>query len=248
MKLNYTMVSETGLRRTNNEDAVLFVKPEKPWIEQSLGILAVVSDGMGGYERGEKASAMVVDLLQKVYYKDVGPPEEKLRRAAINVNNAIAIEGFTSSIKMGATCTATVILDDQIVVLHIGDSRCYLFKNGALQQITQDHTAANEMARSESLNASERTLLFNPHALTKAMGIKFFNSCQADVFPVKNDLVAGDRILLCSDGVFLHIENDELNEILQERQPIKATSNKMVKLILQRGALDNFSFILIEVE
>lgn len=248
MKLNYTMVSETGLRRTNNEDAVLFVKPEKPWIEQSLGIMAVVSDGMGGYERGEKASAMVVDVLQKVYYKDVGQPEEKLRRAAIKANNAVAIEGFTSSIKMGATCTAAIILKDQLVVLHIGDSRCYIHKNGSLQQITQDHTAANEMARSESLNASERTMLFNPHALTKAMGIKLFNSCQADVFSLKNDLVAGDRILLCSDGLYLHIKDDELNKILLEKQPLKATTDKMVKLILQRGALDNFSFILIEVE
>lgn len=242
------MVSETGLRRTNNEDAVLFVKPEKPWIEQSLGIMAVVSDGMGGYERGEKASAMVVDVLRKVYYKDIGQPEEKLRQAGIKANNAVAIEGFTSSIKMGATCTAMVILEDQLFVLHIGDSRCYLQKGGELRQITHDHTAANEMARSASLNTSEQTMLFNPHALTKAMGIKFFNSCQADVFALKNDLVAGDRILLCSDGVYLHIDNDELNEILQEKQPIKATTDKMVKLILQRGALDNFSFILIEVE
>lgn len=248
MKLNYTMVSETGLRRTNNEDAVAFIKPEKPWIEQSMGILAIVSDGMGGYERGEKASAMVVDILSKIYYKGVGPPAETLRQAAIQVNNAVALEGQTTAGKMGATCTALVLLKDELHFLHIGDSRGYFFKNGRLTQMTKDHTAANEMAESASLRNSERTLLFNPHALTKAMGVKFTSTCEADVFSVPNTLEKGDRILLCSDGLYLHIQNEELNEILQEKLPLKKTTDKLVKLILQRGAMDNFSFVLIEYE
>lgn len=248
MKLAYTMVSETGLRRTNNEDAVAFVKPDRPWIENSLGQLAIVSDGMGGYERGEKASAMVVDLLKESYYQGVGSPADKLRDAAIKVNNAVVMEGYASAQKMGATCTAVALLKDHLYCLHIGDSRCYLFQNGKLSQITTDHTAANELAKSASLRSSDQTLLFNPHALTKAMGVKFSNHCEADVFEVKNTLQSGDRILLCSDGLFLHVPNDELNEIMQQRKPLKETTDLLVKLVLQRGAKDNFSFILIEYE
>lgn len=248
MKLNYSMVSETGLRRSNNEDAVLFYKPEKPWIEQSMGTLAVVSDGMGGYARGEKASAMAVDVLKDVYYNGVGSPEEKLKKAAVEVNNAIANEGIASGKRMGTTCTAVVVLKDQFYFLHIGDSRCYFFQDGTLSQKTTDHTAANEMAQSASLRSSEQTMYFNPHALTKAMGMELIEICHADVFAVPNTLEKGDRILLCSDGLFLHVKDHELQDILQKNLPLKDTTDMLVKMVTQRGAQDNFSFIIMQYE
>lgn len=248
MKLSYNMVSETGLKRTNNEDAVLFYAPEKPWIEQSMGTLAVVSDGMGGYARGEKASAMVVELLKEAYFTGVGSPEDKLREAAVSVNNAIAEEGLASAQKMGATCTALVMLEDRCFLLHVGDSRCYFFQEGQLRQITSDHTAANELATSTALRNSEQTMLFNPHALTKAMGMGAITDCHGDVFGVPNDLEAGDRILLCSDGLYLHVKTDELQQILRKQLSLKETRDRLVKLVMQRGARDNFSFILIERE
>lgn len=248
MKLVHSMVSETGLRRTNNEDAILFVKPDKPWIEQCLGSLAVVSDGMGGYERGEKASAMVVEMLSKEYFKGVGEPGEKLRQAAIEANNIVAIEAISSSQKMGATCTAMAILEERLYFLHIGDSRGYILKNAELQQLTQDHTAAKEMARSASMRHSEQTLLFNPHALTKAMGVKFSHTCEADVFSIENKLEKGDRIILCSDGLYLHVKDEELSLVLQQKIPLKEITDQLVKMVLQRGAADNFSFILLEYE
>lgn len=242
------MVSQTGLRRTNNEDAVLWMTPGKPWVEQCLGTLAIVSDGMGGYQRGEKASAMVVDVLSKHYFKDVGQPADRLREAALKANNAVAIEAIASSQKMGATCTALVMLKEQLHFLHIGDSRGYILHRGELVQMTRDHTAANEMTGSASMRHSEQTLLFNPHALTKAMGVEVSNSCQADVFSVKNRLEKGDRILLCSDGLYLHLKDEELALILQQKNSLKEITDQMVKLVLQRGAADNFSFILIEYE
>ncbi len=248
MKLNYSMVSETGLRRSNNEDAVLFYKPEKPWIEQSMGILAVVSDGMGGYARCEKASAMAVDILKDVYYKGVGSPGETLQKAGVEVNNTIAHEGIASEQKMGATCTAMVALKDRLYFLHIGDSRCYIFQNGTLSQVTDDHTVANEMAQSAALRNSEQTMLFNPHALTKAMGMELVDTCQADVFSIDNTLEKGDRIILCSDGLFLHVKDHELEEILQQKLLLKETTDKLVKIVMQRGAQDNFSFIMMQYE
>lgn len=248
MKLVYSMVSETGLRRANNEDAVLFVKPDKPWREQCLGTLAIVSDGMGGYERGEKASAMVVEVLSRDYYQGVGQPAEKLQKAAIKANNTLALEAISSSRRMGATCTALAILEDYLHFLHIGDSRAYILKNGELTQMTNDHTGANEMAHSAAMRHSENTVLFNPHALTRAMGVEVSATCAADQFSVKNNLTPGDRILLCSDGLLLHIGDEELRLILQQKKPQKEITDQMVKLILQRGAMDNFSFILIEYE
>lgn len=246
MTLSYSIVSETGLQRSNNEDAVLFYEPVKPWIAQSMGVLAVVSDGMGGYSRGEKASAMAVELLKTKYFNTVGSPEETLKQAAIEVNNAIVQEAIASGTRMGTTCTAMVFLKDKLYFLHIGDSRCYLFQQNTLKQITTDHTAANEIARSASLRSSDQTMLYNPHALTKAMGIEPSDTCTADVFFTTNNLIKGDRILLCTDGLFLHIQNDELEAIFQQKLSLKETSDKLVKTVMQRGARDNFSFILIE--
>lgn len=247
MNLSHLTVSETGLRRTNNEDAVLFEKPEKPWLAQSLGTLAVVSDGMGGYQRGEKASALVVEVLRDEYFRGMGTPAEKLRDAAVKANNAVAIEAKISGLKMGATCTAAVICEDHIHFMHIGDSRAYILAGGELEQKTADHTAANEMAHSGVMRHSDQTMLFNPHALTKAMGVEFSADCRADVFSVRNDLQKGDRILLCSDGLYLHVNDDELGAALRQIKSLKEVTDHLVKLVMKRGALDNFSFIIIEV-
>jgi protein phosphatase len=248
MTLSYSIVSETGLQRSNNEDAVLFYEPEKPWIAQSMGILAAVSDGMGGYSRGEKASSMAIELLKDTYFNSLGSPEELLTKAAIEANNAIANEAIASGTRMGTTCTALVILKDQLCFMHIGDSRCYLFEQGSLRQITNDHTAANELAASGALRSSDQTMLYNPHALTKAMGIEPAITCRADVFSMSNHLMKGDRILLCTDGLFLHIPTDELEAVFQQKLPLKETTDKLVRTVMQRGARDNFSFILIQQE
>jgi protein phosphatase len=248
MHFSHITVSETGLRRSNNEDAALFVLPDRPWLARSMGVMAIVSDGMGGYERGEKASALVVDTVHKSYYRDVGEPLQKLRNAAIEANNAVAIEAKISSQKMGATCTALAICDDQLHFMHIGDSRAYIYSANALRQCTADHTAANEMAQASAMRHSEETMVFNPHALTKAMGMSFSNTCQADVFSKPNNLQVGDRILLCSDGLYLHVSDEELSEVMQHKKSIKEASDQLVKWVMKRGALDNFTFILAEVK
>ena len=248
MKLVHSIVSETGSQRLNNEDAVLFMTPDKPWIEQCLGSLAIVSDGIGGYEKGEKASAMVVETLSKHYFKDAGQPADRLREAAIKANNSVALEARASSIRMGATCTAVAILEDALFFLHVGDSRAYILQGSELSQVTLDHTLANEMAGSASVRHSEQTMLFNPNALTRAMGVEATKGSHADIFSVKNTLEKGDKILLCSDGVHGHITDPELRNILMQQKSQKEITDQMVKLILQRGAKDNFSFILIGYE
>lgn len=226
----------------------MFVKPDKPWLAQSLGVLAVVSDGMGGLDRGEKASALVIDTLSKAYYRGPGSPAEKLREATVEANNAVAIEAKISSKKMGATCTALVICEDLLHFAHIGDSRAYILKGQEFTRCTTDHTAANEMALSGGMRHSDQTMLFNPHALTKAMGTAFSNTCRADIFSVRNDLQKGDRILLCSDGLYLHVSDEEMGEALRQKKPLKAVTDGLVKLVLKRGALDNFSFIIIAAD
>lgn len=245
MNLDFAIVSETGMRRINNEDAVLFVKPPKPWIEQAMGCLAIVADGMGGHSRGERASYLATEIIAREYYKKISQPISALKKALIEANNAIAIEGAKEKKGMGTTCTSAVILDNKIYLTHIGDSRCYLYKKGKLTLMTQDHTLENEIFYDEAgTNGNEN--LINRHVLTKSLGTETVDHCPADVFQLEETFENGDRLILCTDGLHGHISDYELQKNLEEEKSIKEISKKWVKTVLKRGAQDNFSFLIIE--
>jgi serine/threonine protein phosphatase PrpC len=245
VKLNYTIVSETGMRRSNNEDAVLFVKPSKPWIEQSMGCLAIVADGMGGHAKGEKASLLAVDIISSTYYSKIAQPIQSLKMAALQANNTIADEGERHQKGMGTTCTAIAIMSDKLYLFHIGDSRCYLFKKGKLQQLTIDHTLENEPHGSNNLN-DEGYILSNKHILTKSLGTEKRTECPAEVTLIEESFDIGDKLLLCTDGLYGHISEIEIQKTIENTKSLQEISKKWVKGVLQRGAHDNFSFILIE--
>lgn len=246
MNFDYVAVSETGLKRSNNEDTVGVYIPDKPWLAQSMGYLAIVSDGMGGYAQGERASSLIVQLLPEKYYHSVGNPLTSLRQAAIIANNAVAEESLTNGEKMGATCTAVAIIQHALYVLHIGDSRCYTLINKKLEQITTDHTVIGEMSANGHLISPEITRAFNPHALTRAMGMQMVTQMNADVFSLNPSLNQKDKLFLCTDGVYLHLTDDEIKSILLKGESLEQIKNEIVRKVMKRGARDNFSFIIIE--
>jgi serine/threonine protein phosphatase PrpC len=246
VNLDFSIISETGMRRSNNEDAVLFVKPPKPWTEQAMGCLAIVADGMGGHSRGERASLLASEILPREYYKKISQPISALKRAAIVANNAIAQEGLLEKRGMGTTCTAAAIIGNKVYLMHIGDSRCYLYKKGKLSLLTQDHTLENQTNSGESSNDNADINLMNKHVLTKSLGVEEVIDCPAEVFLLDETFEVGDKLILCTDGLYGHISDYELQKTLEESKSIKEVSRKWIKTVLTRGAHDNFSFILIE--
>lgn len=241
MKLDYILVSETGMRRSNNEDAILFLKPDKPWIEQAMGSLAIIADGMGGHSKGEKASLLATEIIAQEYYKKITHPLTGLQNASLKANNAIASEGDLFKNGMGTTCTATAIVGNKIFVLHIGDSRCYLIKKDKLKLVTTDHTVENEMTDNSSQFTSQ-----NKHVLTKSLGSEMLAETAADVFLLDDVFDVNDKIFLCTDGVNGHISDFEIQKLFEESKTIKEVSKKIIKTVLNRGAFDNFSFIIVE--
>lgn len=240
MKLDYILVSETGMRRSNNEDAILFLKPDKPWIEQAMGSLAIIADGMGGHSKGEKASLLATEIIAQEYYKKITHPLTGLKNASLKANNAIAREGNSFKNGMGTTCTATAIIDEKVFIMHIGDSRCYHIKKDKLRLITRDHTVENELAENDN-----DSMFHNKHILTKSLGSDVLNESPADVFVLEDSFEINDKIFLCTDGVNGHISDFEIQKFFEESKTIKDVSKKIIKTVLNRGAFDNFSFIIV---
>lgn len=237
MKLNHIIVNETGMKRTNNEDAVLFIKPNRPWIRQAMGFLAIIADGMGGHAKGEKASRLATEIISAEYYSHIDHPDNALKNACLLANNTISKEGKLIHQSIGTTCTTVVITSKSLHFLHIGDSRAYLLENKRLTQLTEDHTLANKTKNQN----------YGKNILTKSLGAEFQKTCPAEVFKIDKSLSKGDRILLCTDGLYSYITHKEMETTLSELS-LEDVSRQWVKWVLNRGASDNFSFIILEKE
>ena len=234
-------MNETGMKRTNNEDAVFFSNPTKPWVKQAMGSLAIVADGMGGHAKGEKASKLAVEIISKEFYRKILSPEEALEKACLIANNAIAKEGSIVNQSIGTTCTAMAITIKDLYLLHIGDSRAYLLRNRKLTQLTKDHTFINETPNYfENKNATK-------NLLTRSLGIASANVCPAEITKLTGKLSKNDRIVLCTDGLHAYISDEEMEVALNE-MTLQQISQHWVKQVLRKGASDNFSFIILEAQ
>lgn len=241
MNLKYITVNETGMHRTNNEDAVCFVKPEKPWVEQAMGSLAIVADGMGGHAKGEKASRLAVEIISKEYYTKILPPAKALERACLIANNTIAKEGNSIDQSIGTTCTAIAITHKDLFLLHIGDSRAYLLKNKKLNLLTNDHTLENDGS------GQNTAATYSKNILTKSLGVETTVNCPAEIVKIEHQLDKTNRILLCSDGLYSYLSAKEMESSLTEMS-LTQIGQHWVKMVLKRGAADNFSFIVLELD
>ena len=240
--MRYRMIAATdiGNVREINEDS-LQILPELN--------LAVVADGMGGHKAGEIASRMAVGALSNYFEEQLLISDKNdaystrtILREAITMANS---EVYSNSRRlsqmegMGTTLLAAYFQGMQVFVGHIGDSRCYRYSNGDLQQLTDDHTLANELV---SENPNTIPPAYTHHVLKKALGIEA--SCNPDIF----SLVAQpkDIFLLCSDGLSGVVDDSDISTILALRshEP-ELCIDTLIKACLENGAPDNTSVILV---
>ena len=224
MKWHATAQTDRGMVRENNEDAFL--------VDNRFG-LYMVSDGMGGVEGGEVASYIVVHdlppLIKQSYQKKRDIPSVKLHSLLQEkihaVNDLIYREGQERGLHgMGATLVSCLIKKDQALITHLGDSRCYLFRNNTLTLMTKDHTDPIER-----------------NALLKVMGMA--EHVQADMRVL--DLKEGDRLLLCSDGLN-HLLSDQVIEEACQNTPSTKLVQQLIDQSNQAGGYDNITIVLIQ--
>ena len=232
--------SDTGRVRDHNEDEVRLAEPESSQVT-GRGFLAAVADGMGGHERGEVASNLAIETLFTTFYDArADAPQDDLvallKQGFRASNERIMSESTTvaSSGAMGTTMVAAVVSGTQLTIANVGDSRAYLVRAEAATQITRDHSLVAEQVASGVITAEEARTSNYRNVITRALGHR--PKVDIDVFEI--DLLPDDRVVLCSDGVHGHVEEDEVAAITLKQGPQEA-SQELIDLAMERGSTDN---------
>jgi len=264
MRYIFGALSDRGSVRERNEDYFGIFVPESNALLESLGFLAIVADGMGGHLSGAAASKKSVDVMGSVYFEGTGAAVRekghgaelhesrspitasavnRLRWAFLEANRQVfETVGEGHNGMAGTTCTAIVILPDVIHIAHAGDSRAYLLRGGTIRQLTEDHSVVGEMVRKGMLSKEEAVKHPHRNVITKAVGLR--GNLEVDIaesIPVEK----GDRILICSDGLFSMLSEKEIADIGGTGIPEKACQ-RLVKRAKEEGGSDNITVVIAE--
>ena len=243
--LQAIVVSDLGNIRTNNEDCALFVRPNDLAMRSSKGYLGIVADGMGGHAAGEVASHLAVETIRKVYYESDDSIERSLKEAFRMANSKIHGEASKDSKRrgMGTTATTVVMLDGMLQIAHVGDSRLYSISQEGISQLSSDHTYVQEMIRKGDMIAEEAARHPDRNILTRAMGTQPQVEVEWQSMPY--EWKSGNRLLLCSDGLYDYLADDEIREILMQNE-LRPAAYKLVEIAKERGGHDNITVLIIE--
>lgn len=231
--MRFVWASEThpGLRRPKNEDCIY---PEFDG-RTSDALLVALADGLGGHRGGEVASHLAVDEALKA----TGTPEERL----VAANRAIldAVLERPGLVGMGTTLTlAELRPDGEVDLAHVGDSRAYWWHAGLLRQITRDHTFVQDEVRAGRLTAEQARRHPERSVLKRALGFGY--NLEVDVAELR--VSAGDRLLLCSDGLTSMVGDDRIAGTLEDEVPSEAAW-RLIEAANRAGGLDNISVIVV---
>jgi protein phosphatase len=232
-------LSDVGCCREVNEDRGCLTHDEK-------GALLLVADGMGGHAAGEVASSLAITAISRVYGKADAGTEQALETAFHAANREIyqAAAKNKSLRGMGTTCTALAIRDGLAYSAHVGDSRLYLVRGGQIYLMSEDHSAVMEMVRRGLITRESARHHEDKNVILRALGTqpKVEVSVWDKPFPVQT----GDQFVLCSDGLYDLIEDEELQQAVWQVAPKEACIS-LIKLALQRGGPDNITVGVLQV-
>ncbi|MGB4844396.1 MAG: Stp1/IreP family PP2C-type Ser/Thr phosphatase [Ferruginibacter sp.] len=239
--------TDLGNVRTNNEDAGTFVKIADENVIREKGYLLFVADGMGGHNAGEVASKIALETISDEYFKkDSHADKEKaLSNAFVTANKKIyELAQANQSYKgMGTTCTVVVVAGQNIYFAHAGDSRAYIFKNETITQITEDHTYVQQLVKNGDITEAEAIVHPQRNVLINAMGTK--PTLRVDTGKAVLTFEKNDRLLLCSDGLYDYLSDEELAAALF-KNPLQEIADYLIAEAKRRGGKDNITVVLAE--
>jgi len=249
LDLEFAEFTDVGRVRGNNEDALGHVLPTGPAQVQSQGWFFALADGMGGHEFGEIASTIAINTAIEGFRKiPKGVMHVSLLpRLVQEANAAVYDAGLQTALRgarMGTTFVACALRFDSAVVSHVGDSRCYLFRNGNGTQLTRDHTMASEQLRLGILSKEEAATGDGRHVLTRALGTELFVA--ADTITV--NIIPGDVLLLCTDGLHGAVSDEMISHIIQRNGDLERAGAALVAAANDAGGEDNVSLQLIRIK
>jgi len=263
LAVEFAELSDSGLSRHHNEDFLGHVVPSSPAQIQSQGWLFALADGVGGQEKGEVASRLAIETVLAGFRK---VPKgvmhvSLLPRLVQEANQAVFDEGNAANrrpdpnysdpggaiLPGGAHMASTLVLCalrfDSAVISHVGDSRCYMFRNGNLAALTHDHTMVDEQVRMGLISKADAETNANRHLLTRSLGAEMFVA--ADTLTV--NIVPGDVLLLCSDGLHGYVPDSAIQWMLHSTPNLDDAAAALIAAANSAGGYDNVSVLLIRV-
>jgi len=234
---------DPGRARSNNEDSVA--------LDDAVS-LAVLADGMGGYNAGEVASNMATSFIRTELGRwlreaSAQATDAEVRRAmdicVDNANRAIfnASNANPQYAGMGTTLVVAVFRDNRLLVGHVGDSRCYRLRSGRLQQITRDHSLLQEQIDAGLITPEQAAFSANKNLVTRAVGVEDTVLLETH----QHDVLTGDMYLLCSDGLSDMLDDTSIGQLLLAHDSLDAVGRALIDAANDAGGKDNISVILV---
>ena len=237
-----------GRKRTHNEDSFALVESEN---------LYLVADGMGGHSSGEVASRMAIETMAEFFAATSADPEAtwpyKMDKArgydenrlvtGIKLANRRIYEAAQRETRlhgMGTTMVAVLAVRDAMLIGHVGDSRVYRVRNGALEQLTEDHSLLNDYIKMKSMTPEEIESFPHKNVIVRALGMK--ETVKVDA--ILDSPKPGDLYLLCSDGLCGPATDEEIKEIVLKHKDLRETAQALIDRANEHGGPDNVTVVL----
>jgi len=240
--------TNVGMKRTHNEDAYDLIDDER---------LYLVADGMGGHASGEVASKMAIETLREFFSATSQDPEATwpykmdkargyeenrlitgIKLANLRIHEAAQREPRLRG--MGTTIVAILVIDDGVLIAHVGDSRVYRLRQGKLEQLTDDHSLLNDYIKMKRLTEEEIANFPHKNVIVRALGMKETVKVDTRLDPPQ----PGDVYLLCSDGLCGPVSDQEIGEIAQSSNDLKGVASKLIERANANGGPDNVTVVL----
>src|SRR3954464_8775918 len=249
--------TDVGLIREHNEDNFLVAdvtarlraadgRPPFTFKLGEKGALLLVCDGMGGAAAGEVAAQMAADAIYEALTSADGQPRDGfarlVRRSVQQANEKIFVQSRDNQSErgMGTTCTVAGLNDDTLVVGQIGDSRCYVLRDGKLAQVTKDQSLAWQLIEAGAMTPEEAKAFEHANIILQALGVQE----RVEVVLSQVDLRRGDVALLCSDGLHGPVSDEELLAVLVTEPDLEKAAQTLIQKALDRDGPDNITVVL----
>ena len=249
LELEFAELSDPGKLRGHNEDYMGHAAPTDPEETRSRGWLFALADGVGGQDRGEVASRTAVENLRVSFResKPGEPPTPLLQRLVEAANLKVyetAAAASPGGSSMSTTVVACMLRFDRVSIAHVGDSRCYLIRRGQATVLTRDHTFVGEQVRMGLLSREEAKQSERRHLLSRSLGMNIFVNVDLN----EHQLLAGDILLLSSDGFHGAFTNEEIATAVGQFHNLEENTRNLISLAREKDGSDNISVQLIRVK
>lgn len=228
-QIRYGAATDIGKVRELNEDSLVHEPP-----------LFAVADGMGGHSAGDVASRMAVEALSRQVIDNSDALSAAVKQANREIHDRSKAESDLGG--MGTTITALVATDGSAQIAHVGDSRAYLLRDGELERLTQDHTVVGRLVQQGRISEEDAEHHPQRSYLERALGV----DADVDIDINVLDTRPGDRLMLCSDGLYTMISEDEIAQVLDAEDDPQQAAQRLCDMAVAAGGLDNVTAMVID--